>query len=166
MTNSLENSLIYLKRYYGVSGILIVASLLSGCGLLPQPAGQEAEMPTPAGTPTLIEPTATEILPPATHTPLPVPGDRTHPYTKILYQRAPQPNGYEGWDCLSIPVGGTSFGAILVGGASTTTRYDSSAAVVFVDGVDKPPVIVDLTTPPETWDSVELVQPGTVACSK
>lgn len=91
---------------------------------------------------------------------------RLDPYTHVLYPASLPPAGYEDWDCFSIPPGGNSFGAILVGGDSTLTRSDTPLAAVFVNGVKEPPIQIDTRTDPQTWNEVKLVQPGTVTCSQ
>lgn len=159
---------------YAITGLVAIAILAWGLWELKRittpdsvtqgPPPTLAADSEPFSTPTLDAP---ETASPTTVPYSTAPTDREDPYTHVLYPFAAPPPGYEGWDCFSIPAGGTSWGAILVGGESAATRYDSHSAVVFVDGLNKLPIEVDPQTAPATWDPVaSMVKPGTVACSQ
>lgn len=162
-----QNNLLLKGVITGVVAIALIGGLLeiqnSSKQSTPTKPGSSpslvGDLPTPLPTQTLR---AESPFPTSTYKS----GDRQNPYYPFtIYPVAPAPAGYASWDCFSIPAGGTSFGAILVGGESTFTRYDTPNAAVFVNGVNEPPVLIDTKTDPKTWHAVELVQPETVACS-
>lgn len=87
--------------------------------------------------------------------------------SKLVYFRTTPPSGYEGWDCFTIPAGGNAFRAILYGGDSQDTRYDTPEGAVFLDGPDLPPVLVNVLTDVSSWPAeVSVTQPGDIGCSQ
>lgn len=91
-------------------------------------------------------------------------GGVIHPYTGVFYPRATNFAGLKDWDCFIIPAGGTSYGAILVGGANERTTSDTQEGIIFINGIPYSfPADSDPNTwPPETWH----VQPGDIGCSQ
>lgn len=160
MRTNPENNSNFLRNSI-LTGVIVIAiiGILWGMSLSDK---NDSMNPNSLALPTQVF--ATENVP--ANSPIPsASGDRTNPYTHVIYPSVTPPQGYEDWYCNIIPKWGTSYGSLLVGGPSTYTMSDITAGVIFVNGTDNIPVIVNLNTPPDTWDEVKLVQPGTVGCS-
>ncbi len=153
------------KEKYLLSAGLIFTGLFAACTPEVPP---EVVNPALAGTPRGQSSGDTTPVPYAlTPQPAETGPRRRHPYTGLWYQQAAAPRGYESWQCFRVPPGGTVFGSILVGGTSTSTRYDTPEGAAFVNGTDLPPVTFDTRPSPDDWpDSVQSVPSGTVGCSR
>jgi len=87
---------------------------------------------------------------------------KVHPYTHLFYPLEPSPVGYEGYTCYGVPVDGTAFGTMLLGGPDDTTLTDISTGLFFKDGV---PIHVDLNAPSSEWIDLQVVHVGDKGCS-
>lgn len=127
-------------------------------------SSQENSSFTSETLPTMTAPVPDEYLEQSSYAKTDESSGVTHPFTGIFYPRAINPPGYSDWNCFRIPPGGTSYGAILVGGSSARTTTDTKNGVVFIKNVPYsfPADSDPKNWPPETWH----VQPGDVGCSK